>query len=643
MVNSSFKKSKNKQKKYNKMNKEQNNKEKNKSTNNIELNNKVLLEIEQIKEKENLIFQYFLNLVNSNSIVKKAFYNLLFSDIINKINENNYNIDIQTIIENNYDIIENYTSNIFNNINNNINITNQIKKGLLLKKKEIKSNIKECNQYILLLKNIYINIITESIIPIKINLKLNFDNKKTLIIEDNIDNIILGEFIVRFIFVLCDQEYKDNKTFENLNNLFIPSKFYSSEKLSSFIDENNNINDFNKIDNIFKYWIFLKCIDLLFSRNSNYEMLLNYDELKKYINLLSKTKKTDEQKKKDEQKKDEQKKNSKKKKKKHKGGDFNLNELRRKKQELLNKLKNNKKNVSNKLNSSAIEIIKLFTKCNVSINNENKSINELFSRAFKNNITKYFKNEFINKGNYNKPAKNISVKDPFYPSDKLDIKYIFKLENNNDKLTIENIFNNDKKLKYNFVYSSQILLDKKDNVEKFSNEFKKVLVIILFNLYLIKKNIYENYLKILESLFNNNRENNNNENYNNENNNNENYNNENGNNENGNNENGNNINESNINQSINNVKYNRSNKNINNNKNMNNNKSYINKINKNNTINNTINNTNTLIKKFAKDKHNLEKFKSNISLYEKKKIELNNLEKKIMIQKYLSKKDNSLI
>ena len=55
MVNSSFKKSKNKQKKYNKMNKEQNNKEKNKSTNNIELNNKVLLEIEQIKEKENLI------------------------------------------------------------------------------------------------------------------------------------------------------------------------------------------------------------------------------------------------------------------------------------------------------------------------------------------------------------------------------------------------------------------------------------------------------------------------------------------------------------------------------------------------------------------------------------------------------------
>ena len=602
-----------------------------KSINKVILNDKILLEIEQIKEKESLIFKNFLKLLNDNNIVKKAFYNLLFSDIINKINENNYNKNIDEIIEDNYDIIEDYTSGIFNNINNNINITNQIKKGLMIKKKDIQSKIKECNQYIILLKNIYINFLTESIIPIKIDLKMIFDNKKTLFIEDSKDNIILGEFIVRYIFILCDEEY--NKTFENLNNLFIPSNFYSHEKLSSFIDEKCDIQEFNKISNIFKYWIFLKCIDLLFSKNSNYETLFNYDELKKYINILSKTKKTDEQKK-NEQKKNKQKKKEKSKKKHKGGGDPNIQKfIELKEQQILSGKKTN----SNKLNSSALEIIKLLTKCNISIKNENKSINELFLNSFKSNIRNYFKLQFEKKGNYNKLAKNISVKDPFYESDKLDIKYIFKLDNHNNKLSVMNIFNNNRKLKYNFVYSSQILLDRKNDVEKFSNKFKKNLIIILLNLYLIKKDIYENYLKVLELIFNSNNveENNSNENYNENDNENNNENDNENNNENNNTNENNNLNENmNTNQYNKTFQRNRQNNRQNNTQQINNSRNFnLNVINVNNK-----NNIKELIKKFTKNKHDLEKFKSNISLYEKKKIELNNLEKQIIVQKYLSKK-----
>ena len=60
----------------------------------IIINEKTMNEFEKIKEKESLIFKDLMELINNDPKIKKAFYYLLFSDIINNIGENDYDLDI---------------------------------------------------------------------------------------------------------------------------------------------------------------------------------------------------------------------------------------------------------------------------------------------------------------------------------------------------------------------------------------------------------------------------------------------------------------------------------------------------------------------------------------------------------------------
>ena len=164
---------KNKPNKQNKTNKTNKSNKSNKTNKPTKINNKVLLEFEKIKEKSTLIFKNLIKLLNNpktDSTIKKSFYYFLFSDTINIKNDKDFNeINIIDIIENNQDIIDEYFDNSLNKIgNNNINIIDKFKKILLEKKKEIKNKLKECNDHLLILNNVYSNIITEKLIPIKL-------------------------------------------------------------------------------------------------------------------------------------------------------------------------------------------------------------------------------------------------------------------------------------------------------------------------------------------------------------------------------------------------------------------------------------------------------------------------------------------
>ncbi len=517
--------------------------------------------IDKIKENTKYLLEHFIKLSNSNINIKKSLYYFLFSDII-VIKENiDFNdINMFDIYQNYSIVIDNYFAETMNSISTqstNINIYEQIKSASINNVKNIKLKIKECDEHINILKNIYLSHISTTYFPTKNDStnKLKFENKKTLLI-DGYPNyaFILGEAFIRYIYILTHYKIDNNTDFQYISNLYQTDNFYNCDCINNYIDENNNIKNFTDIYYLSKYWIFLKFISFVFFKKADYELLFNSDELKKYINLLIKINETNVTKSKTKKNKAKKREGTKgfknilKRggKKLYIGGELPSNiyeEIKNnmtneQKKQLLEKLgktlngenedenNNEDKNISNvmyalfnpknkissgsNISTEAKIIIELFSKCYVTFKNEIVTLYSIFFNRFTNNIRSYFikeleikygsnvNNQQVKQTIRDTKATDITLQNPF-GINVLSFSKIINV-NKSDKITdirhaITKLTNNN--LKLSFINISELLLNENNynDLNIFSGNFKYNLSIILFHLYILKKNIYQEYLK----------------------------------------------------------------------------------------------------------------------------------------------------
>ena len=526
-----------------KNNKEKNNKEKNnKEKNNNEQNNKLLIKLNEIAEKEFERYISYLELP-SNLNDKEFFVKFLFNDVLT-IQVPFDSISISELFEDPSFIINSYFDKVKNKNNFN-NLLNTIKLKFIEKKKILKEKIKECNHHLKIIKNEFINIELENILANKGNTykKFTFFNKKVLIYpETNKLNYSLSEIFARYIFTSIN----NNST--NIPSNSVVDNFYEQSKILSFINDPSNptsINPFSSINNNFKYWIFIIfLISTLFAANSDYTILFNNKEFEKFIDKLVILK---TQKKKDSQGQ------GKGKKKKHRGGSKkgigSILQSQGQGQEK-GKGKNQEHQKKNIEESSEKKLYKeIFNKCYVSFQGpplDNKNLLLIYNGKIDGSDDKYLNviKEYFEKY---KPFKDILAITPTNPSNignsaaKSELRKIQSIPNlflpQEDKakikIDISDIGKKDSEIKLDMVksyihkiissfdiFQSLRMLQDKNNyydIKNFMKELRKKLILLLYNLYKFKKNIYEKFIENLNIEFleeNNNNDNNDNNDYN---------------------------------------------------------------------------------------------------------------------------------
>jgi hypothetical protein len=451
--------------------------------------------IKKLKDESINEFENYIPIIESEKKIKEVFYYFLYNDLIQVEMDNLNNIDINDIVNNPSLIIDQYLENIYSDIlNSNDNLFEAFKKELIKKMIIIKNKIKECNNHIEIIKKEYINISLQKYLPPTNNTKnlLSFENKSVLyLFKKNDYNLLLSEFFTRVIFCSIEKKLLNNNS---INILDLYNNFYNSNEINSYIDmTNGNINSFNNIKINFKYWIILLfLIGQIFSNKSKYSLIFNNIELNKNINLILHPKKEKKENKK-------YKKSSKKIKKRIYGGNKFTQFSKILEERKKNVRKNNKINkTENKKNASEYY--------NHILNDtyvNNTSLKNIYYNSFNNNIKQYFLHNLIfNPLNEKKDVKTINFVHPF--TDKINIKLTDITEikkpiiQNTNKITL---FNN---IKFNLYQSLYLLLDRnnQNDIEKFIENVKYRIIILLFYLYNIKLTIYKSYIEKINNIFN---------------------------------------------------------------------------------------------------------------------------------------------
>lgn len=424
----------------------------------------------KIKDESVNQFEKCIEILNNDNNAKQHFFNFLFNDLI-KIDADILSYDIDDIINNSKTIIDDILENTYNKIvNNNKNILKEFNEKLIKQRNIVINKIKECDDHLKILKKIYINEFIESYISINsTNFNFNFDNKKVLVIDNVKSQLILGEFFARFLLTLIISEEN------SINDIFsLSNNFYDPSLINDYMDlSNNKIEDFKDISINFKYWfILLFLVDNSFNKISHYSTIFNEKELDKLINDILIEDKRKEQLKEDKSKKS---KNSKIK-------------------SLPNK---NITNYKNKYNS-------LFK--NIEYNNE--KLEKIYTIPFHNNMEIIFENE-LDKIHTLTPQKidlNMKFKNPFNGND-ISLKQILPMVSNNSSSAL-NLYTKIKSkitnIKYDIYESLNLLknINNKNEINEFMNKLKKKLILLLYFLYDLKKNIYKEYNESILNIFN---------------------------------------------------------------------------------------------------------------------------------------------
>lgn len=441
---------------------------------------------DEINEKSIKLFEKCLPILNSEKRIQKEYYDLLYGDIIK--NTDDKNRDINFDIDYNESIIDDYSDGIYNKKSNlQLEIQEMLQSQLQGLLKKTNDKIKECNTHIEILKSEYKNILLGKQIIVNKNIptKLIFNNKTVLYNKDH--KLKLGEFFARFLFCL----YDSNNSTDILN---LSQTFYNSEKIESFIEDDTNktvfkVKKFEDISINFKYFIIMIIlVKNLFESSSNYNILFNALEFQKHISLLTA---------KDKPKKENKKKNKDKDKKK--GGnppatkneknfvegvlskDNTKNKKSNKKTEKKPEQKTEQKGKNNKKSDQKNEgkeernkYLALFS---------DKDTLYKIRRAFENKTKPYITSiTAFNTGKIDNPFDETKQIDPvYYKKDK------------------------EGKIQDYTIFQALFLLLKDDNkkfVEKFIEDIKNNLILLLFYLYNIKKRIYIYFITSISNKFN---------------------------------------------------------------------------------------------------------------------------------------------
>ncbi len=463
-----------------------------------------------LKEFENCIIEN-KNKGNKDDLI--YYINLLYFDTISsqdlKNIENNEEL-LLALMKNPESYFEVSFEKIFSEINNsnenNILFKNKFKSTLRTQYVDIQKKIKECDEHINILNELFIQKELMQKIPLTSQEKKKFElkNKKVLIYTQQ--NNVYGELFSRYIFSLLDNPNNTENT--------LPQNFYDENKIFNFLNEekissmNNNsfngeyssikdtIKPFIEWSTLLKFWlIYLLIFEKMFEKDSNIEEIT---DIKHIMELAKKTReyKSDG---------DGKKKNKSKKDKKKKGGKKNLSiqniakEVFKKKQQ-----KNQKKGYHF---SSEANRFKELMKNKILIHflrnnsNQKKNLNDILNEGLLLEKEKTFYSKIISiPYSYDsiRIIFDIEDKDSNLKLDKLitdknlreDIKRNPK-ENTKDNF-INNIIKNIRIYQSLYAFKNENSVYIKDFLKKV---YDKILFIYYF-LYLKKKMIYTTYLEI---------------------------------------------------------------------------------------------------------------------------------------------------
>jgi hypothetical protein len=450
--------------------------------------------IKKLKEESIIEFENYIPIIESEKKIKEAFYYFLYNDLIQVEINNINNIDIDNIINDPTIIIDQYLENVYSKISNSENnLLSELKKELTKKIIIIKNKINECNNHIEIIKKEYINISLQKYLPINNTKNLfSFENKTVLcLFKKNEYNIILGEFFAKIIFCSIEKKILNNNS---INILDLYNNFYINQKIDSYIKTDGNIKDFKDIEINFKYWIILLfLIGQIFSNKSKYYLIFNIDEFFKHIELILHPKKEG---------KKTGKKTDKKKKKTKGGGNSKkiaFNKIIHNRKKKVNKPQTNK----NKKTPNPSEYYNHILKESYG---NSRSLKEIYYDSFTEKIKEYFLSrdvitKIMNKVTLPTEAKNINITHPFISKLDINISNIIQLKKPIIQLYDIDLFKN---IKFDLFQSLYLLLDRKniDDIEKFIENIKHKVILLLFNLYSIKLNIYKSYIEKINNIFN---------------------------------------------------------------------------------------------------------------------------------------------
>ena len=449
------------------------------------------------------IFLKCLNNLNKENDVKIAFYNFLFGDLIT-LDSNNYEFDLYDVVENPENILNNFISNIFEKIAENdsdVNYYNILKKKLYDEKSIIQNKVKECNSHIEILKNEYINMNLEKYIPINTPSKLLFENKTVLNLNLNFKKyrLLLGEFFTRFIFSLSSIKEDNNNIV--LDSILNKNYFYSEDIINNYMTSDENIKEFKKINNNFKYWIILFYFTgQFFDKNSKYNTIFNDIEFNSYLNILVKNINP-------LQKRQSKKTNKGRKQQKQQKGSGNIKDflVKTNKKELDKKFKKpNSKQITQQISEyNKIILYKNFYYIIAyeTFIKKNTNLFELYYKQYNQNMINYFKSKIDDIQNTGEININNKIENPFNKK-LINISNIIKVDK--QKFLKEDIKKKiETNINFDIFQSLYLLLDpnNKKDIDIFIKRFKYNLILILFFLYNIKKKLYENYLLIIKEQF----------------------------------------------------------------------------------------------------------------------------------------------
>jgi hypothetical protein len=431
-------------------------------------------------------------ILNSEIETKSAFYYFLYYDMINIQYKDDTLNNFDNILNDPLYTIDNYFNEIKEHISNlEDEYIKELKKFIISKKKKINELIKECDEHIEILKKIYINFNFVKFLPNSQDIKLIFDKKSVIITDKDLYNNILGEFFTRFLFNLIKLSSINNS---NEIDFYSKSTFYNVDIINSYYDSTNiKINNFEDIDINFKYWfIFIILLNNLFSNKSNYNILFNKEELKNIISpLLSAFKiNTNKQNKKN---------------KKRKGGSKDKNTKliiqaidkkeipKEPKKEIPKEPKKENPRIPYE---NIFNITKIF---------DNKNLRNIYIESYRQNIHTIFKKKIENEKyfehNTSKPSKDIILRNPFTLDYFTLESILINKKENIEKNEIDFILLN--KTNFDIYKSLSMLKDIKNqkDIEDFCIKIRYKLILLLYYLYNLKKNIYKYYFDNIDNTF----------------------------------------------------------------------------------------------------------------------------------------------
>ena len=166
---------------------------------------------EKLKDNAEELSNEWIPLLDKNKECKKAMIYLLYNDIIPRDNSsNNSSNNLTHIFLNSEDKLEEYFDDMISKISDSDNyntIFAELKKRMSSKKTDMQNKIKECNEHLKILEKSYINSQLENYMNINDDTSLNFTKKSVLTTKSEDNNILLGEFFARFMFIKTKESY----------------------------------------------------------------------------------------------------------------------------------------------------------------------------------------------------------------------------------------------------------------------------------------------------------------------------------------------------------------------------------------------------------------------------------------------------